>query len=157
VQKRFSEVPLYGLVSLSASRVDLAGLDGLRRPGAFDTRFGGTVAAGYRWSQRWEVSAKFRAATGLPTTPYVTSGPEAGRLDFTQYNAGPRLPVFHQLDVRVDRRWPFRTWQLVAYLDIQNVYGRENVSGYRWDQRTQAVEANTSLGVLPSIGINVEF
>lgn len=157
VQKRFSEVPLYGLVSVSASRVELTGIDGIRRPGAFDSRFIGTVSAGYRLNPRWEVSGKFRVATGLPTTPFDTAGPNAGRLDFTRYNAGPRLPVFHQLDARVDRRWAFRGWQLVAYLDVQNVYGRENVSGYRWDQRTQTVEADQSLGVLPSIGINIEF
>ena len=156
-QKRFSELPLYGLVSLSASRTDLNGIDGVRRPGAFDTRFIGTVVAGYRFSPRWEVSAKFRTATGLPTTPFITSGPNAGQLDFTQYNAGPRLPAFYALDVRADRRWAFRSWQLVVYLDIQNVTGHENVSSYRWDQRTQTVEADRSLGVLPSIGINIEF
>jgi outer membrane receptor protein involved in Fe transport len=156
-QKRYSEVPLYGLLSLSASRTELRGLDGVLRPGAFDARFIGTVAAGYRIGRRWELSGKFRAATGLPTTPFITTGPNAGQLDFTQYNAGPRLPTFHQLDLRVDRRWPFRSWQLVLYLDVQNVYGRENVAGYQWDQRTQTAEANTSLGVLPSIGLNIEF
>jgi hypothetical protein len=156
-QKRYSEVPLYGLLSLSASRTELRGLDGVLRPGAFDTRFIGTVAAGYRVGRRWELSGKFRAATGPPTTPFITTGPNTGQLDFTQYNAGPRLPTFHQLDLRVDRRWPFRSWQLVLYLDVQNVYGRENVAGYQWDQRTQTAEANTSLGVLPSIGLNIEF
>jgi hypothetical protein len=87
----------------------------------------------------------------------VTSGPTTGQLDFTQYNAGPRLPLFHALDVRVDRRWALRGVQVGAYLDIQNLYGRKNVVQYEWDQRQQAVVANESLGVFPTIGVNVEF
>ena len=90
-------------------------------------------------------------------TPFIESGPEAGRLDFTRSNAGPRLPTFHALDVRVDRRWSFRGWQLDVYVDVQNVYGHKNVSQYTWNPRTGEVEPNDSLGILPSIGVNVEF
>jgi hypothetical protein len=59
--------------------------------------------------------------------------------------------------VRVDRRWSLRTVQLVGYIDIQNIYGRENVSGLQWDQREQVVLRNTSIGLLPSIGFSIEF
>lgn len=157
VQKRPGETPLFGLLSLSLGRVEFSGLDRGSRPGAFDTRVIGTLLAGYRFGRQWEVSGKFRIATGLPTTPFVTAGPEAGQLDFARYNAGPRLPTFHALDARVDRRWSFRGVQLVTYLDVQNLYGRANVSRYTWNQRTGRVEADESLGVLPSIGVNVEF
>jgi len=61
------------------------------------------------------------------------------------------------LDVRVDRRWSFRGWQLDLYLDVQNVYGRKNVSQYIWNPRTGETESNDSLGILPTIGVNVEF
>ena len=100
---------------------------------------------------------KFRVASGLPTTPFIESGPNTGQLDFTRYNAGPRLPTFHSLDVRIDRRWSFRGWQLDLYLDVQNVYGRENVSQIVWNPRIGAPEPNESLGILPSIGVNIEF
>lgn len=157
LQKRLSEVPVYGLVSLSVARARFAGLDGVERDGSFDTRAIANVAAGYRINPRWEVSGKFRLATGRPTTPFVTSGDAAGRLDFSQYNAGPRLPVFHAADVRVERRWALRGVQLQAYVDVQNLYGRQNVTQYRWDQRQQAVVPNESLGILPTIGVNIEF
>ena len=45
----------------------------------------------------------------------------------------------------------------MGYLDIQNVYARKNVSGLQWDQRTQTVERNEALGLLPSIGFSVEW
>ena len=157
LQKRLSSVPVYGLASIAVSRSEFKAIDGITRAGAYDGRVIANVLAGWRINTGWEVSGKFRLATGLPTTPFIESGPEAGRLDFTRYNAGPRLPTFHALDVRVDRRWSFRGWQLDVYVDVQNVYGHKNVSQYTWNPRTGEVEPNDSLGILPSIGVNVEF
>ena len=157
LQKRLSSIPVYGLVSVAVARAEFQSFDGVTRPGAYDGRVIGNLLAGWRISSAWEVSGKFRIATGLPTTPYVESGPDAGRLDFTRYNAGPRLPTFHALDLRIDRRWSFRGWQLDVYLDVQNVYGRTNISQYQWNPRIGAAEPNESLGVLPSIGVNIEF
>jgi hypothetical protein len=156
-QKRLSDIPLYGLASVSLNRTEFRGLDEETRPGSFDTRLISTLLAGYRFNPRWELSGKFRLATGRPTTPFVTTGPEAGTLDFTRYNAGPRLPLFHALDLRLDRRWTLRGIQLDTYVDIQNVYGRNNVQQYRWDPRTGTVEAGESIGVLPTVGVNIEF
>jgi hypothetical protein len=157
LQKRLSAIPVYGLVSVAVSRSEFRAVDTLTRPGAYDGRVIANVLGGWRINRGWELSGKFRLATGLPTTPYVESGPDAGRLDFTRYNAGPRLPTFHALDVRIDRRWSFRGWQLDLYLDVQNVYGRKNVSQYVWNPRTGETEPNDSLGILPTIGVNVEF
>ncbi|MCL7936722.1 MAG: TonB-dependent receptor [marine benthic group bacterium] len=157
LQKRLSEIPIYGLLSLSLGRAEYASLEGVDRPGTYDTRFIGSISTGWRINPKWEVSGKFRLATGLPTTPFITSGPDTGQRDWTQYNEGERFPTFHALDLRVDRRFSFRSWQLEVYLDVQNVYGRNNISAVRWDPRSNEPEFNESLGVLPTIGINVEF
>ncbi len=157
VQKQLSDIPVFGLASVSVARTTFDGADGVARPGSFDTRAIGNVVLGWRPNPTWELSGKFRIASGLPTTPFITSGPNAGQQDFTQWNGGERLPVFHALDVRVDRRWSLRRVQLVGYVDIQNVYCRENVSGLQWDQRDQVVLRNTSIGLLPSIGFSIEF
>jgi hypothetical protein len=157
LQKRLSAIPVYGLASIAVARAEFESVDGIRRPGAYDGRVIGNLLAGWRINRAWEVSGKFRLATGLPTTPFIESGPNTGQLDFRRYNAGPRLPTFHALDIRIDRRWSFRGWQLDVYLDVQNVYGRPNVSQYIWNPRIAAPEANESLGVLPTIGVNVEF
>lgn len=157
VQKQLSEIPVFGLASVSVSRTTFDGADGVRRPGSFDTRAIANAVLGWRPNARWELSGKFRVASGLPTTPFIESGPTAGQQDFTQWNGGDRLPLFHALDLRVDRRWSLRSVQLISYIDIQNVYSRENVSGVRWDQRTGMVERNSSIGLLPSIGFSIEF
>lgn len=156
VQKALGEVPVYGVASLSYNRTRFTALDGSETRGAFDTPVVANVVAGWRPSARWEFSGRMRSATGLPVTPYVETGADAGSLDFTRYNA-ERLPSFFSVDVRVDRRWRVGRTQLVTFLDIQNVNGRENVTGLQWDVREQRVDRSVGLTVLPSIGVNWEF
>jgi len=156
LQKKFSTVPLYGLVSLTANRSEFAGVDSLYYAGGFETRFIGNLLAGWRFNPRWEVSGKYRVSTGLPYTPFATTGPLTGERDFTYYNQS-RLPTFSAVDIRVDRRWSFQSVQLDVYVDIQNLLGRANVTGTYWNARTQQEEFNEGLGVLPTIGVNVEF
>lgn len=156
-QKRLSTIPLYGLASFTLSRAEFTALDGRPRAGAYDATFLGNLVLGWRPGGGWELSGKFRVATGLPSTPFISSGPAAGRLDFSRYNEGPRLPTFHALDLRVDRRWSFRSVQLETYIDVQNAYGRANVTQYEWNYRLARPEPNESLGILPSLGVNIEF
>ncbi len=164
LQKKLSEIPLYGLISISANRTEFTGLDGVRRVGAFDTPIIGNIAAGYRFDTEWELSAKVRASTGLPTTPFVDTPTRSretrlpmGSIDFSRYNEGDRLPFFYGVDVRLDKRWYFSGVQLVTYIDVQNVTGQRNQSGFRWNPRTQKADPILSIGVLPSIGVTLEF
>jgi len=165
IQKKLSNaIPIYGLTSISINRTEFTALDGVVRLGSFDTPIIGTIALGWRPSAEWEISSKLRLSQGLNTTPFITTsersavtGFPVGSLDFAYFNQGDRLPFFYALDARIDKRWFFSGWQLVAYIDVQNVTGRRNVSDYQYDQQTQSVTANQSFGILPTIGINVQF
>ena len=158
VQKRLSEIPLYGIFSLSYNSTEYAAIDEESRPGLYDQRFILNLSGGWRINENWEVSTKFRYGSGTPYTPFSLG--EGGR--FVQnfaldYNAD-RLPPFHSLDVRVDRRWNFTGWNLITYIDIQNVYNRKNIQSYRYDPRNNTVESDGgSIGILPTIGISAEF
>jgi hypothetical protein len=156
-QKRLSSLPFYGLLSATLTRAEYTSIDGISRAGSYDARFLGNLVAGWRPGRGWELSGKFRVATGLPTTSFVQSGPAAGQLDFAVYNEGPRLPTFHALDLRIDKRWSFQGVQLETHVDVQNVYGRANVTRYEWDYRDGISQPNESLTVLPTIGVNIEF
>jgi hypothetical protein len=153
IQKKMGDIPLYGLLSISLSETKFQSIDGKERFGAFDTRAIFNLSLGYRFNPEWEVSGKFRAATGLPTTPFLPSG----TLDYTDYNNGERLPTFHALDLRADKRWFFTNFTLVTYIDIQNIYSRQNVSGIKWNYRTSSTEYQKSIGILPTIGVSFEF
>ncbi|MDH3496612.1 MAG: TonB-dependent receptor [Gemmatimonadota bacterium] len=152
LQKRLSEIPLYGTAALSVARARFTALDGVERPGTYERPVTVTVGGGYRFDPRWEASFKFRFGSGLPYTPFRADGSR----DPGAYNTA-RFPATHALDLRVDRRWTFRAWNLVTYVDVQNVYGRKNVQGIRWDERRGAPEPQDAIGIFPTIGVSAEF
>ncbi|MFN8878137.1 MAG: TonB-dependent receptor [Gemmatimonadota bacterium] len=156
VQKKLGRSPLYGQLSASYNRTRFTGLDGTSTRGAFDTPVLANGVIGWRPNAKWELALRARAASGLPFTPFVTGGPQAGTLDFARYN-GERLGTFFAADVRVDRRFVFGKTQLIAFLDLQNVTNRQNPSPPQWNPRTRQAVANEGVGLLPSIGLNWEF
>lgn len=155
-QRRLGSSPFYGQVAASWNRTRFTGVDGVSRRGAFDTPVLANVLVGWRPDSRWEVALRMRAASGLPLTPFVTSGNLAGTLDFARYNT-ERLGPFVAADVRIDRRLIVGGRQFIAFLDLQNVTNRDNPRPPVWNLRTGRPERDTSLGLLPSIGINYEF
>ena len=157
-QKRLSDIPVYTVFALGWSSGRFKGLDGVARRGTYDTPVTSSLLLGWRPNAKWELATRVRASSGIPITPYVTSGPNAGTLDFTRYNSGGRVPAFAQVDLRIDRRWQPRGKQLVAYLDLQNLLARANTTRVQWNprlQRTQYEEGVSSL--IPSIGISWQF
>jgi len=63
-------------------------------------------------------------------------------------------------DVRVERTWFFSGWNMVIYLDVQNLTNRENPSGYRYTQDPafpDNLRPIEGVGFLPTFGFSVEF
>lgn len=152
LQKKLSEVPCYGIASLSYNVSRFRALDEVVRPNSFDQRWIINLGGGYVLDEKWEFAMKFRLATGRPYTPYNSDGTQF----LSEYNTA-RIPVNHSLDVRIDRRWTFSKWTLVAYVDIQNIYNRKAKDVPTYNERTGQIEENSSIGILPSIGISAEF
>lgn len=152
IQKKLTDIPYYGILSLTYSEANFTALDNAERIGSYDQTWIFNVSGGYKFNDEWEASLKFRYSTGKPYTPYNPDGTQ----NVEDINI-LRLPVNNSLDLRVDKRWFFEKWTLITYVDIQNVYNRKNVVGVSWDQRTQAPEFNETIGILPSVGISVMF
>ncbi len=153
LQKKLSEVPLYGLLSLTFGQTNFTALDGVERPGSYDQRVLVNLSGGYRFDERWEASMKFRFSSGQPYTPFNADGTQK----VSAYNS-LRLKNAHSLDVRVDRRWNFLSWNLIVYLDIQNVYNNKCSGIPRWNEREQKTNFDESaIGILPTIGVSAEF
>jgi len=152
LQKKSSDTPYYGVLSLTWSESFFTALDGIKRPGSYDQRWIINFTSGYIFNKKWEASIKFRFATGNPYTIFNTDGSQS----VENYNSN-RLGSLHSLDIRVDRRWDFDGWSLITYLDIQNIYNRKNTNTIRWDYRKGEIDNQSSIGILPSIGISLEF
>lgn len=152
LQKKSSATPYYGSLSISYSQADYTPLNGVTRPGSFDQRWIINLGGGYQFDERWETSMKFRLATGRPYTPFN----EDGTQDAALYNT-ERVVTNHSLDLRVDRRFLFKAWTLIVYVDVQNVYNRKAVDVPRYNYATGEIEDTSSIGILPTIGVSAVF
>jgi hypothetical protein len=103
---------------------------GIYRSSSQDDRHIFSLTLGKKFKRNWQVGARFRAQGGTPYTPYNVSFSSL----ISVYNANPqgifnydlqnsqRLPWFHQLDIRVTKKWYLKKIAIELYLDIQNVY-----------------------------------
>jgi hypothetical protein len=152
LQKKSSDTPNYGILSVTWSESNFTGLDGIKHPGSYSQNWIVNLTGGYIFNKNWEASFKFRFATGNPYTPFNNDGTQSA----ANYNSSRFKPV-HSLDLRVDRRWDFDNWALITYLDIQNIYNNKNTNTIRWDYRNGKIDDQSSIGLLPSIGVSMEF
>jgi len=119
-----------------------------------------TVLGTYHLPKNWSVGMRWRLVSGSPFTPregavYVV---DDGMYAPVYGDANSRrLPAFHQLDIRIDKRWVFDNWMLTAYLDLQNAYNQQNVTGYSYNYDSTQSRARQSLPILPVIGLKGEF
>ncbi len=119
-----------------------------------------------RWALPWKMSLGFRFqyVSGNPMTPLEkgTVRYDADR-DAHQVEPGSvarnsdRLPAFHRLDLRLDKRWDFRAWNLTAYLEVVNSYNRRSVEAIGYDYRYRSRTALRGLPILPIIGLKGEI
>ena len=131
------------------------------RLSAFDQTHILTMLGSYRLGRGWEVGARFRLVSGNLYTPrnYGFFDQNAGAYlplsDYPINNA--RLPLFHQLDVRIDKTWKFSRWTLSAYLDVQNAYNQGNVEGVSTNYNATRSTFATGLPILPIVGVRGEL
>lgn len=121
-----------------------------------------TALGSYRLGRGWEIGARYRLVSGSLTTPqsYGFYDANAGAYLPTQGYPpfGQRMPLFHQLDVRLDKLWKLgRGVNLSAYLDVLNAYNAGNVEGISYNFNQTRHQYGGSLPILPSIGMRVEF
>lgn len=150
---------LYGLASASYARSRYRDLLGRWRNRVTDNRVMATLEGGYKPNERWEFSLRWIYAGGVPYTPFDAAASTAagtGIYDETRINAA-RLPDYHSLSVRVDRRFYFKSSSLIAYLSLWNAYGHRNVAGYYWNEIDERVQAVEQFGTLPIVGLEMEF
>jgi hypothetical protein len=149
---------VWGQISYAHSRTDNRALDGVWRPSTFDLPHVLAVVAGVKATRSLELSAKFTYTSGRPTTPLLPESYEQNRMivDLTRVNA-ERVPAYHRLDFRLDRRQTHGWGNLVFYLELDNVYNRENALFYDWNPKTRERHMVPQLSFMALGGVNVEF
>jgi outer membrane receptor protein involved in Fe transport len=157
----------FGWLSYSLSRTerDQKVVGGTIMPGgdAYDQPHNLVALGTIELPEVWNgLSAGFRAryATGNPyqrTVGAVFDADADRYVPVLDASSTARMPDFFELDVRVDKRWTFRTWMLSAYLELQNATNRKNAEdvayNYDYTQRGWA----TGLPLYPAFGLRAEY
>lgn len=154
---------LYGWVAytLMRSQVFLEArgpVPAMRFTADFDQRHNLAVIASYKLPRGWQIGGRFRLVSGTPYTPILGAVQYEGSYQPINgiYNSA-RFPPFHQLDLRVDKRWILRRASVTAYLDVQNVYNRTNVEAYIYNYDFSSAAGGVGLPIFPSLGLRVDF
>ncbi|NJK33274.1 MAG: TonB-dependent receptor [Deltaproteobacteria bacterium] len=119
-----------------------------------------TLIASYDFPYNWRIGARFRLVSGNPYTPITDAVFDATSGGYQPVLGPPnsaRLPVFHQLDLRIDKTWVYRRVRVTSYLDVQNVYNAENYEFLSYSYDYQQYIPILSLPTAPSIGTKIEF
>ena len=155
---------LFGWVAYTFNRSEIrrAGSGEPYEVATFDQTHILTVIASYKLPLGFEIGARFRYVTGRPKAGLIheydiynaDSNNYSGR--FTSATAS-RYKDFHQLDIRIDKNFVFKTWTLDVYLDVQNVYNQANVEATIYDYRSRKEYDIPGIPFLPIIGVKASL
>lgn len=120
----------YGILAYTLFWSEFQDMTGRYNPSSWDNRHLISVTAGKQFSGGWNVGFRWQLLGPTPFTPYdierssrrgVWDASNQGLPDYSRLNE-ERLGTFHQLDLRIDKRFFFERFNIDLYLDIQNVY-----------------------------------
>ena len=172
----------YGLLCYTLLKSEFSNLDNRYAPSSWDFRHTLSFTTGKTFARNWDAGLKFRFNSGNPFTPLDLSASAVkdnwdisgqGVLDNNLVNT-MRNPLFHQLDIRVDKKYFFNNWFLNLYLDIQNIYNNKTtlppyLTVVRDNNQQPVVNPddpnrylvkelkNTTGTIIPTLGVIVEF
>ncbi|MDD4529117.1 MAG: TonB-dependent receptor [Bacteroidales bacterium] len=159
---------------------EFTNIDGKYISSSWDNRFILNLTASRKFKYDWLVSARWRLIGGSPYTPideYVSSQRQIWDarnqpyLDYNRFNT-LRLGNYHQLDIRVDKEFAWKSFDITLYLDVQNVYNFKSESEPIYtnldingnpnlmpDNQTYILRniSTTSGTILPTFGLIVYF
>jgi hypothetical protein len=158
VQKRRSG-KFHFLIGLAAGKTRYRDLDGVWRDRVVDNQIALTVMAGVQPGLSWESTVRWRFIGGAPYTPFDLQRSrwrETDIFDLQRINE-KHLPPYHALYIRLEKRFRFGNSTLAAYLSVWNVYDRENVYGYKWNEEYNYPGEMVAYGIVPVFGFRYEF
>lgn len=162
----------YGIASFTWFKSEFSGSDLVYRPSLWDNQYLISALGGYKFRNNWEISSRYRY---LGRAPFIPTN-LAQSLEFypaiiKDYSSvgQNRLDAYNQVDIRVDKKWSYTSWSLDVFFEVQNILGNANPEepsyGLARDEngevvipeRLLQVNTNTSVNILPSIGVVINF
>mgnify|MGYP003338125688 FL=1 len=119
-----------------------------------------TAVAGYRLPYDFELGARAQYVTGNPYTPY-----DGGiyLMDEGSYFAFPsgdtnseRMAPFYAVDLRVEKLFTFKAWQLSIFADVLNAVHGENPEFILYNYDYTESRYINGLPLIPSLGFEAK-
>jgi len=120
------------------------------------------LVSNHELNQDWTFGFKWRYQSGQLITPVLSAAqtnienPDKYVPIYGDLNS-KRLPDIHKLDIRLDRNYQYKKWNMDLYVEVLNVYNQANVSGYKYNEDYTDKEDITGLPTIVSFGIKANL
>ncbi|MFT6188617.1 MAG: hypothetical protein ACJAW8_000074 [Oleispira sp.] len=120
------------------------------------------LVSNHELNQDWTLGFKWRYQSGQLITPVVSAAqtnidnPDKYVPVYGDLNSR-RLPDIHKLDIRLDRNYQYKKWNMDLYVEVLNVYNQANISGYKYNEDYTDKEDITGLPTIVSFGIKANL
>ena len=162
----------YGILSYTFFYSKFSGIDKIYLPSVWDNRNLFSFTGGYKLKKNWEISAKLRYTDKTPYAPinFELSNASYPEIIFDYSQLGNYfLDKFLKLDLRIDKRWNFKSTSMNFYIDAENLlaneipvppeYGllRDSNQNVIIPRSLIEVESDNRTSIIPSVGFVFYF
>ncbi len=127
----------------------------------YDRTHNFNLVGSYKISNDWQIGIKYSYSTGTPYSPTIGTVPKDGEYYIVKGEKNSaRLPDYHELDLRIDKKFEFDGWTLNIYFDIWNVYNRYNIVEYVYDADQKGNVTRKEIydyKIMPIFGISAQL
>ena len=162
----------YGILSYTFFYSKFSGIDKIYLPSVWDNRNLFSFTGGYKLKKNWEISSKLRYTDKTPYAPinFELSNVSYPEIIFDYSQLGNYfLDKFLKLDLRIDKRWNFKSTSMNFYIDAENLlaneipvppeYGllRDSNQNVIIPRSLIEVESDNRTSIIPSVGFVFYF
>jgi TonB family protein len=159
--RHYPEDRFFGWIAYTLSRAErYDAIEDVYEPFRYDQTHILTMVAGYNLPYNIDVSSRFRLVTGSPYTPVAGSVWDADDDDYEQVygpSLSSRTSTFHQMDVRIDKKFIYDTYIIGAYIEVINAYNATNEEGRDYNYDFTKSGPVPGLPIIPTLGVNGRF
>ncbi len=144
--------------------------DGQHYPPKHDRRHAFYGVTNWAFAPGWVLGAVYTFGSGLPYTPVLGKymhyewDQDQNVLRSELYDRwgdknSARYPAYHRMDISIRRQGRLFGLQIMPYLQIINLFNRENVFFYYWDHESNPSRLTTvtMFPFLPTLGVDFAF
>jgi len=130
---------------------------------AYDQPWIINLVSSHELNEDWTIGFKWRYQSGQLITPIIgtqaSTDPEHPDLVNPIYGDlnSERLTASHKLDVRLDRNYQYKSWNMDLYVEALNLYNQANVTSYEYNADYTEKEEVTGLPMIISFGIKANL